>query len=104
MYQCLLDFSNDESKREADTLYEELMKCGAEVLYDDREGVRSGQMFADADLIGVPIRVIVSPRNLKDNKIEVTKRDNSVHAVVSVSESLAYIMKLRERLYLDIDG
>lgn len=99
---CCIRPDDLETKSAADHLYEELTKQKVEVLYDDREGVRGGQMFADADLIGVPIRVIVSPRNLKDEKIEVSTRDKSVHAVVEVSESLAYIMKLRERLYQEL--
>lgn len=99
---CCIRPDDLETKSAADHLYEELTKQKVEVLYDDREGVRGGQMFADADLIGVPIRVIVSPRNLKDEKIEVTTRDKSVHAVVEVSESLTYIMKLRERLYQEL--
>lgn len=99
---CCIRPDDLETKSAADHLYEELTKQKVEVLYDDREGVRGGQMFADADLIGVPIRVIVSPRNLKDEKIEVSTRDKSVHAVVDVSESLAYIMKLRERLYQEL--
>ena len=99
---CCICPDDLETKSAADHLYEELTKQKVEVLYDDREGVRGGQMFADADLIGVPIRVIVSPRNLKDEKIEVSTRDKSVHAVVEVSESLTYIMKLRERLYQEL--
>ncbi len=99
---CCIRPDDLETKSAADHLYEELTKQKVEVLYDDREGVRGGQMFADADLIGVPIRVIVSPRNLKDEKIEVSTRYKSVHAVVEVSESLTYIMKLRERLYQEL--
>lgn len=99
---CCIRPDDLETKSAADHLYEELTKQKVEVLYDDREGVRGGQMFADADLIGVPIRVIVSPRNLKDEKIEVSTRDKSVHAVVEVSESLTYIMKLREKLYQEL--
>ena len=48
----------------ADKLYEDLQKVGVEVLYDDRD-IRAGAMFADADLLGVPVRVVVGPKNLK---------------------------------------
>ena len=41
-------------------------------------------MFADADLIGAPIRVIVSPRNLKNNAVEITTRDKSINTTVDV--------------------
>lgn len=100
---CCIRPDDEETKIEADRLYEELTKHKVEVLYDDREGVRGGQMFADADLIGVPIRVIVSPRTVKEDKIEVTTRDKTVQEMVEISESLAYIMKLRTGLYQKFD-
>ena len=100
---CCIRPDDEETKKAADHLYEELAKQKIEVLYDDREGVRGGQMFADADLIGVPIRVIVSPRTVKEDKIEVTTRDKAVQEMVEISESLAYIMKLRKRLYEEFD-
>ncbi len=100
---CCIRPDDEETKKAADRLYEELAKQKIEVLYDDREGVRGGQMFADADLIGVPIRVIVSPRTVKEDKIEVTTRDKAVQEMVEISESLAYIMKLRKRLYEEFD-
>lgn len=60
-------------------------------------------MFADADLLGVPIRVIISPRNLKDNKVEITTRDKSINTLVDVSEALDYILKLKEQLYHELN-
>ena len=100
---CCIRPDDEETKIVADRLYEELTKHKVEVLYDDREGVRGGQMFADADLIGVPIRVIVSPRTVKEDKIEVTARDKTVQEMVEISESLAFIMKLRKRMYEEYD-
>ena len=47
------------------------------MIYDDR-AVSAGFMFADADLLGVPYRLIVSPRNLKDDCIELVSRDKSL--------------------------
>jgi prolyl-tRNA synthetase len=60
-------------------------------------------MFADADLIGVPIRVVVSPRNLKEGKIEISTRDKSVSAMVDVAEAGAYIRELKEKLFAEIN-
>lgn len=60
-------------------------------------------MFADADLLGVPIRIIISPRNLQNNKIEITTRDKKVNTVVEVPDALDYILKLREQLYSELD-
>lgn len=99
VHLCCLRPDDEETKKVADSLYEELTKRGAEVIYDDREGVRGGQMFADADLLGVPVRVVVSPRNLKNHQVEITTRDKSLNEMVDVSEALDYILKLKEELY-----
>ena len=69
--------SISEVKEKADKLYAELQSRGVEVIYDDRANVSAGVMFSDADLLGCPIRLVVSPRNLKDGVIEVAARDKS---------------------------
>ncbi|MDZ4860784.1 MAG: proline--tRNA ligase [Candidatus Hydrogenedentes bacterium] len=56
-------------KETAEELYAGLTAAGYEVIYDDRDE-RPGVQFADADLLGVPLRLVVSERNLKENKIE----------------------------------
>ena len=101
---CCIRPDDEETKKVADTLYEELKKQRVDVIYDDREGIRGGQMFADADLLGVPIRVVVSPRNLKENKMEVTTRDKAIKEMVDVSDTLDYILKLREQMYSDLNN
>lgn len=53
---------SQNSKLSAEEVYENLQKAGVEVLYDDREGVSAGAKFADADLIGIPVRLVVSGR------------------------------------------
>ena len=72
------------------------------MIYDDREGIRAGQMFADADLLGAPIRMVVSPRNLKENRIEIVTRDKSINESVDISEALNYVLKLKEKMYSEI--
>ncbi len=100
---CCIRPDDEEVKKVADTLYNDLMKQKIDVIYDDREGVRGGQMFADADLLGVPIRVIVSPRNLQNNKVEISTRDKSINDSVDVSNALEYVMKLKEQLYNELN-
>ena len=63
----------DEVRATADKLHQELSDAGIGLLYDDREE-SSGVKFADADLIGVPVRVTVSARSLKAGGIEVKRR------------------------------
>ncbi|MBQ6352396.1 MAG: proline--tRNA ligase, partial [Lentisphaeria bacterium] len=57
----------------ADRLYDELCRAGVEVLYDDR-GEKAGSMFSDADLMGIPLRVVVSPKTLAEGKAEFRTR------------------------------
>lgn len=64
---------NDEVRESAEALYGELQAAGFEVLYDDREE-SAGIKFNDADLIGVPVRLTVSGRNLKQNAVEAKLR------------------------------
>ena len=54
-------------------IYEQLLKEGVEVLYDDRDK-GAGEKFADADLIGIPFRVVVSEKTLKEDSVEIKKR------------------------------
>ncbi|MFC1625043.1 aminoacyl--tRNA ligase-related protein [Patescibacteria group bacterium] len=65
-------------------VYEDLKNKGIEVLYDDRQDVSPGQKFADADLIGIPYRAVVSEKT--EDKIEIKKRDEEKAEVVSISE------------------
>ena len=101
---CCLRPDDEATKKVADELYSGLKTRRTEVIYDDREGVRGGQMFADADLLGVPIRVTVSPRNLQNNQIEITTRDKSLNTMVDVSDALDYILQLKERLYSELNS
>lgn len=103
VHVCCLRPDDEDTRKVADTLYEGLKKNRADVIYDDREGIRGGQMFADADLLGAPIRVVVSPRNLKNNKIEITTRDKSVNNLVDVEDALEAILKLREDLFAELN-
>lgn len=70
-------------EKKADKIYEELEKAGIEVLYDDREEVSAGVKFADADLIGIPVRLVVSDKTA--NKIEWKERDSDKVALLEFS-------------------
>lgn len=98
VHLCAMRADDPEVKAFADNLYEELQKKGIEVIYDDRQ-VSAGVMFSDADLIGVPVRAIVSPRNLKQSVVEITTRDKSIKTTFStesvVDEIIALVNKLK---------
>ncbi|PPE65771.1 proline--tRNA ligase [Caldimonas caldifontis] len=83
-----------EVKAAADRLHDELLALGVDVMLDDR-GERPGAMFADWELIGVPHRVVLSDRGLKDGKVEYQGRRDPQATAVAASEALAF---LRQRL------
>ena len=86
VHLCAFRADNAEVQAYADKLYEELQSKGAEVIYDDRK-VSAGVMFSDADLIGVPLRVIVSPRNMKQNIVEIVSRDKRLSVNASMDSA-----------------
>ena len=71
-----LDPNKADVRAKADELYAELREAGTEVLYDDR-GEKAGVAFNDADLIGVPIRLVVSPKTVAKECVELKLRDGS---------------------------
>ncbi|MFH1162187.1 MAG: aminoacyl--tRNA ligase-related protein [Candidatus Jorgensenbacteria bacterium] len=66
----------------ADGVYDELVRAGVEVLYDDREGVSPGEKFADADLIGLPWRAVVSEKTVAAGKVELKRRTETETTLV----------------------
>ena len=93
VHLCCLRADDAEVKQVADKLYEELRNSNIEVIYDDRLA-SAGVMLSDADLLGVPIRVIVSPRNLKENCCEIAARDKSFNIKIPVSGVRDEIIRL----------
>lgn len=84
----LASLANDDSVRNvADELYNSLTAAGISVLYDDRDA-RPGEKFADADLMGVPYRLVVSAKTVEAGKHELKKRTESQPDMVSSEEIL----------------
>lgn len=83
-YRAYLASVGDVSA-EADKLHDELTAAGIEVLYDDRDA-RPGEKFADADLLGIPHRVVISSRTLESDKVEYKARTDSEAELISVQE------------------
>lgn len=79
---------------DADGIYESLQKSGVQVLYDDRE-VSAGEKLASADLIGIPWRIVVSPRLLEDGAgmVEIKRRDEGEAVAVTLEEAIKKIKK-----------
>lgn len=82
--------ANEKVIAAADTLYEDLRKKGIEVLYDDRD-TGAGEKFADADLIGLPYRVVVSEKLLAAQKVELKARASNDLQQISEAELFAQL-------------
>jgi prolyl-tRNA synthetase len=83
-------------KEAADKLYSELVAAGIDVLLDDR-GERPGAMLADLELIGIPHRVVVGERGLKDGNVEYQHRRDAAATVVSVADIAAKLKAVTSR-------
>jgi prolyl-tRNA synthetase len=81
---------SDTVRTTADRLHDELEKAGVEVLLDDR-GERPGVMFADLELIGIPHRITVGERGLKDGKVEYQGRRDSAATAVPVPDIITLV-------------
>ena len=102
VHLCGMRIDQPECREAADKLYQDLMNAGVEVIYDDRE-VRAGAMFADADLLGVPIRVVVGPKNLKNGQVELSTRDKSISKLIDLSSAVEEIQTLKKQLLEEIN-
>ncbi len=80
-----LSGGNADVSAEADRLYELLKDHGVDTLYDDRD-IRAGEKFADADLIGIPSRIVVSEKTMSEGGVELSGRTNGATSIVSDSE------------------
>ena len=83
--------SNLKINEYTDKLYQELQEQGIEVLYDDRENIGAGEKFADADLIGIPYRVVVSEKTVERNMVELKDRKTGKIKMVDKKELLKHV-------------
>jgi prolyl-tRNA synthetase len=84
---------HEESMGCAERLYDELRAAGVDVLLDDRDG-RPGVKFADAELIGIPLRVTIGPRGLENSIVELTARTDGERHDVPVDDVVARLVDL----------
>jgi len=88
---CPMGYDRSEAvKAETDKLYAALLAAGVDVIVDDR-GERPGVMFADWELIGVPHRVVVGDRGLKEGKLEYQGRRDTAATAVAVADMLDFV-------------
>lgn len=82
----------EKNKAEADKIYEKLTARGVEVLYDEREEKGPGEKFAEADLIGCPIRLVVSDKTLAADSIEYKKRSDDQVELIKLENAISKII------------
>ncbi len=90
---CALRSDNGEVRTVAEELYDALLSAGVEVLYDDRP-VSAGVMFSDADLLGVPLRIVASPKTIGRGVVEITKRDKTFSGDVGMRDAAETVISL----------
>lgn len=89
---CALNINQDNVGQVAEDLYKQLIDLNIEVLFDDRNE-KAGVAFAEADLIGIPNRIIISKKTLAEQQVEFKTRDGSVKEMVSLDEIVAFIQQ-----------
>lgn len=92
-----LNLDDDEISQQAEKLYTDLKAVGLDVLFDDRDE-KPGVKFKDADLIGIPLRVVISKRSLQNGGLEVKARREKDAQTVAVEDGVKEVLRLLERL------
>jgi len=95
VYLCALYREDSKAREVAEKLYKDLDAVGLEVLFDDREE-SPGVKFNDADLLGIPLRVTVSPRTLEKNGVELKKRAEKESEIVPLAKIVDRLKQLIE--------
>jgi prolyl-tRNA synthetase len=100
---CAINIKNDDVCEASGKLYRELLDTKVEVLFDDR-GEKAGFMFNDADLIGIPIRVIISPKTLKEGNMAELKQRGSRDAELVSLDGLSEVLNKKIKVELCTAG
>jgi prolyl-tRNA synthetase len=98
-----LSTSSEPVVETATRIHDELAAAGVDVLLDDRDA-RPGVKFNDADLIGIPLRVVVGDRGLKDGAVEIKRRTDAEPTAVPVDDAVAEARKVLDELKRPLQG
>lgn len=100
---CALRADQAHVKEEANKLYKSLMDEGYEVLFDDRT-VSAGFMFSDADLLGSPVRIVISPKTLDRGVVEIVTRDKTIKEDVPLECAMQRTKEIVAELYARVNS
>ncbi|TSC91923.1 MAG: prolyl-tRNA synthetase [Parcubacteria group bacterium Licking1014_17] len=81
------------AESEADKFYDKLIKAGIDVFYDDRAYATAGEKFNDADLIGIPCRLVISKKTLENDGVEIKKRFDKIGEIAKMDATIDILSK-----------
>ena len=90
-----VNFKNEALKSTCEAIYSQLLEMGVEAILDDRQD-RLGVKLKDADLIGIPLQIIVGPKNLEEDKVEIKIRktqESQLHPYPQIIKDIPNILK-----------
>jgi prolyl-tRNA synthetase len=96
VHLILVNAKTPEVVKVAEQLYQELQGDLIEVLYDDRDDVSPGFKFKDADLLGMPLQVIVGEKNVVNGKVEIKERRTGKRDVIEIGKVVSFVEKYLE--------
>jgi len=96
VHLILVNSNNDKVVSVAEQLYERLRDALVDVLYDDRDDVSPGFKFKDADLLGMPLQLIVGEKNVSTGKVEVKERLSGKREVLEIGKVVSYVERYLE--------
>jgi prolyl-tRNA synthetase len=89
-----LGFDKPGVRESAEQVYQQLQDAGIDVLFDDREEGSAGVKFNDADLLGMPVRVTVSPRSIENGGAEIKRRTEKDASIVALADVPARVREM----------
>jgi prolyl-tRNA synthetase len=87
-----LNHNDDACKEASESIYENLLSQGIDCLFDDRTDKSAGVKFQDAELLGIPLQVIISPRNIKTNQAEIKIRKTLEAHMTPLSDTVSEVI------------
>lgn len=90
----LISIFDKKVKKMAERIYSNLQKANIKVLYDDRKEKSAGEKFFDSDLIGIPIRILISPKTIFKNSLEIKKRAEKKTKLIKVNQLIKYVKQI----------
>lgn len=93
VYLCGLRLDDPFVSEKAQKLYDDMQKAGIEVLFDDRN-CSAGVKFSDCDLMGIPLRVVISPRSVAEDRVEIQSRDKTITENCAIGDAIVRLKTL----------